>query len=134
MVIADLQSDLFFPAGRAPLQNAAWGLVVTVCEPQDLGKAEDAGALVLCTGPGLWATWRGQNQRLNFNTHILIDPGRLIVSSSKAKGAGTRQVISRWQEEETGRRSVVSLNYSKKSTALFLRGKWTGIAFAGRDG
>ena len=116
VMIADLQSELFSPAGKASLEKAAWGLVVTVCEPEDLGEAEGAGALVLCTGPGLWASWRGQNQRLRLNTHILVDPGRLIISSSKARGPGAHQSISLWQEDEdTERRSVVSLNYSKKT-------------------
>ena len=83
--VGTVRSTTCRPAGKAPILAAAWALPAARTTPADLGEASGVGALMLDLGPGLRASWTGQDQPVPLGaTRWLLDEARLSVSAPAA--------------------------------------------------
>lgn len=113
--VADSRSALFTLAERAPITSVAWALPVAVIDPGSLAEAAGAGALAVCVGPGLSATWtslEGGRTRLN-DTYLLAEPGRVALTALRASHRRGGHRLRLWQGSEPDRTSSLELRYGQ---------------------
>ncbi|HSK39590.1 MAG TPA: hypothetical protein VK943_07465, partial [Arenibaculum sp.] len=121
--IRRVRSELFRPAGSAPVLGGAWALPVTVAAPDALGEAAGAGAVAVILGPGLRAGWRGTaDGAVRFGETVLMtEPGNLVLATARTAGPGATQTVRLWQEPGAPRtRSDLVLGYTDTSPLRFL--------------
>lgn len=118
--IEQARSQLFTPSGTVPVAGAAWALPVAQSTPESLGEAAGTGALVVRSGKGLRAIWRGLKRRVSLGTLFMVEPGRLVVVSEGAVGAGSGQTLKLWREAPgSDRRAAISLRYQRSFTLRY---------------
>jgi hypothetical protein len=127
---ATVHSDLFDPAGNAPVSAAFWALPAAVPTggPAQLGAAEGIGGLALRLAPGLSAGWPALRKRVAHNgplvglgpTILIVDPGRLSVSSAAIDATPATASLLLWNERSTPRRSSIDLAFPSPVPALYL--------------
>ena len=127
---ADVQGDLFQPAGSAPIISAFWVLAALVPEgdPGQLGPAAGIGGIGLGLLPGLTALWTGLRNRIAQNgslaalgpTLLVVEPGQLSVSSPALNATSALMSVLLWDERETSRRSSIDLTFPSAVSTLFV--------------
>ena len=129
--VASVQSDLFLLTGDAAIERAAWALPITIPvggDPNTLGQAAGAGAMVLVTAGGLTASWPGLESDSGGGatvtlgpTFLFVEPGRIILTVPQASGRRKTQTFSLWKESGNGpaRRSSIRFAYSQGFSAEF---------------
>lgn len=112
--IGTTTSKLFQPAGSALIEKAAWGLPVTISQPEQLGVAEGAGSLVLITKDGLTGTWNGlpAEQTSLGSALIAVSPISLILLAQKSTNFRAQQTFELWQETPS-RRSTIDVHFPR---------------------
>jgi hypothetical protein len=120
LTIGASQSSLYEPAGTAAISEAAWGLVVTVSQPTNLGTAEGCGFLALSAARGLEARWRGLvgDSAALGNTWIVASPTLLEVVSPQAVHFRAGMTFELWSES-SGRRSTLAAAFPKPLVVRF---------------
>lgn len=121
LAIGAPQSSLYQPAGSAPVDEAAWGLTVTISPPNNLGVADGAGSLVLGTGPGLEARWRGLagDTATLGKTWIAAGPTSLTVLSPQTVHARGGMTFELWSET-AARRSTLEATCPRSFAVWFV--------------
>lgn len=116
------ESDIFQPAGTAPLAGAGWALPVAVTAPSMLGHAAGAGSLVLIAQPGLTASWRGlDGAEVALNRAIFsASAGAILLHAPAAANSRVRQEFELWDEATpAGRRASLEVLYPHSFALLF---------------
>jgi hypothetical protein len=127
---AAVHSDLFQPAGSAPVLAAFWALpaAVPVGGPGQLGTADGIGGLALSLAPGLSAKWSGLSSRVartgplaSLGTSLLVvDPGSLTVTAASVDATPAAQSLLLWNERNPPRRSSVELAFPSPFPTVYL--------------
>ncbi|HKA06405.1 MAG TPA: hypothetical protein VKD71_04050, partial [Gemmataceae bacterium] len=126
---AAVQSDLFQPAGSAPVASAFWAILSLVPSggPDQLGPADGIGGLALRLAPGLSANCSGLRSRVAHHgslialgsTTLIIDPGHLAVTSAAVNATAAMASLLLWDERDTPRRSSVDLTFPSPTPVLY---------------
>jgi hypothetical protein len=121
--IGEVHSTLFRPAGSAPIEKAAWGLITTISNADDLATAAGSGSLVLVTQAGLGAA---TIENLTGETALgkaffVIDPMSLAILASQVKSYRGHQTLRLWQEAgDEERYSSIDLSFPSPFLLSFI--------------
>jgi hypothetical protein len=129
-VAAGVQSDLFQPAGNAPIISGFWVLTALVPDggAGQLGRATGIGGMGLGLNLGLTANWAGLRNRIAHNgslaalgpTLLIVEPGHLTVSSPVLNATSGVASLLLWDERKTSRRSSVDLTFPGAVPTVFI--------------
>jgi hypothetical protein len=98
---ADVRSSLFQPAGTWKIGATGWLLPLSLTtNPDDLGKAADAGAMAIAIGSGLSATWIGLDAGPYRAERALVavDSRELALVADGGAVRVARQEIALWRD------------------------------------
>jgi hypothetical protein len=120
--IAHSESDVFSPRGRAIVMGGGWALPVAVAQPDSLGEAAGAGAMVVRLDARLGATWPGLdggNIRLG-ETLLMTETDRLVLVTAQAANPGVGHRLLLWKDDPATGPSSVTLEFATPSELRFI--------------
>jgi len=126
LAIGTVHSTLFQPDGTARIEKSAWGLIVTISKPENLGTASGAGSLLLETASGLTASWFGlsEGEAALGKTFVDVGPLALVVISLHVTHYRGQQTLTLWQET-TGdaRQASIDVRFPRPFFLSFFSGR-----------
>lgn len=113
--------------GEAMINRAAWALQTAAIDLAAPPAAAGTGAMIVECKEGLRLHWRGLKdlglQQKGYaylpQPMLLLEPGRICISDTKASGKNIRQFFNLWTHEINGDRSVANLGYNEQFPVFY---------------
>jgi len=121
--VRESRSKLCTVAGAADISgHSGWLLPATKVDSAQLGTAAGTGALVIGTGKGLTATWKGLKGRSTtlMGPGIVVEPGLVTVVDFMAANVYGKQRWTLWRNAGNAHHSEITLTFGKSFPIVFI--------------
>lgn len=122
LMLNDVQSAFFQPAGQATVAKAGWALPIAMIDVTQPGEAAGVGGLAVQMKTGLTANWQGliDGPVQLASPWLVADPGQLTWLEGAAENIYAEQRYDLWPSEDGLQQSYLEVKYTSAFTFIYV--------------